>query len=90
MDLDAPDVDEAPLDASASQEPLPGVSSVTRPRSRRGGPGTAPSGSKPPHHSAAVSSQVLTLFICSLLLVGNPLNYIPHDGDSKPDGDVSS
>ena len=60
MDLDAPDADMAPVPApSSQQEPLPGVSSVTRPRSRRGGPGTAPKGSLPPQQSAAVSSQVL-------------------------------
>lgn len=69
MDLEADDDDMAPLPASSPprQEalplplPLPGVSSVTRPRSRRGGPGTAPKGSQPPQQSAAVSSQVLLL-----------------------------
>lgn len=63
MDLDADEADVAPVPASSSQqqEALPGVSSVTRPRSRRGGPGTAPKGSRPPQQSAAVSSQVFLL-----------------------------
>lgn len=67
MDLDAEDGDVAPLPPppSAQQAPLPGVSSVTRPRSRRGGPGTAPKGSRPPQLSAAVSSQAC--LCCSLI-----------------------
>lgn len=58
MDLDADEAGVAPPPPLSEQEPLPGVSSVTRPRSRRGGPGTAPKGSRPPQHSAGVSSQV--------------------------------
>lgn len=79
MDLEADDADAAPVPASASQQqealplPLPGVSSVTRPRSRRGGPGTAPKGSRPPQQSAAVSSQALLL----LTLVHHPANGVP-------------
>lgn len=47
MDLDAPDGTVPPV-AASEPEQLPGVSSVTRPRSsRRGGPGTAPQGAGP-------------------------------------------
>ena len=76
MDLAADDAKVAPVPASSSQQqealPLPGVSSVTRPRSRRGGPGTAPKGSRPPQPSAAVSQALL------LLTVMNPhANGVP-------------
>ena len=49
-------------------EQQPGVSSVTRPRSRRGGPGTAPQGSGPayrlvpPQHTPGTAPQVCTLW----------------------------
>lgn len=78
MDLEADDHDMAPLPASSPQQqealplPLPEVSSVTRPRSRRGGPGTAPKGSQPPHQSAAVSSQALLL----LTLMKHPTTVV--------------
>ena len=74
MDLEADDANVATVPASSSEQqeapPLPGVSSVTRPRSRRGGPGTAPKGSKPPQQSAAMSSQALLL----LTLIHHPAN----------------
>ena len=87
MDLEADDTNPATVPASDSQPqkalPLPGVSSVTRPRSRRGGPGTAPKGSKPPQQSAAVSSQALLL----LTLINHPaINHVPGSPVTEDNG----
>ena len=87
MDLEADDANVAPVPSSSQQQealplPLPGVSSVTRPRSRRGGPGTAPKGSRPPQQSAAVSSQALLL----LTLIHHPAAVMP--GSCVPGKDM--
>lgn len=69
MDLEGPDTDVAiEAEAGPVAEQQPGVSSVTRPRSRRGGPGTAPQGSGPayrlvpPQHTPGTAPQVCTLW----------------------------
>ena len=79
MDLEAPgpDTDTAPAAHPSANmaDQQPGVSSITRPRSRRGGPGTAPQGSSgpayrlvPPHQSAGTALQVLfTSNLCNTL-----------------------
>ena len=76
MDLEPPDTDMAPVaHLSANMlEQQPGVSSITRPRSRRGGPGTAPQWGSgpayrlvPPHQSAGTALQVLFYLICAAL-----------------------
>ena len=76
MDLEAPDTDMAPPAQPSANIPdqQPGVSSITRPRSRRGGPGTAPPGGSgpayrlvPPHQSAGTALQVLIYLTCTTL-----------------------
>ena len=81
MDLEAPDNDMLPTPASSSgPDQQPGVSSITRPRSRRGGPGTAPQGSGPayrlipPHQSDGANPRVHFLL---LVMAGAGLQLLP-------------
>ncbi len=62
MDLEAPgpDTDMAPAAHPSANmaDQQPGVSSITRPRSRRGGPGTAPHGGSGPAYRLVPASPI--------------------------------